>query len=320
MQKASIVCTLLLLTIATQGQIKPPLAIEEFKEGLNPLEEIRLFDLKEIQKRRIDTVYIIYHPASWAEYHQTNPCSCSYNDTLTRYVFDTEGRITEYTYFQQLGDYSTTIHYDTLGNRTALTQYRRYGSRAGSNTLNFDSKSDTSEFKQAFNRKKIGGDSIITIISFLKFTHGLDTATVETKRYNAKGKLVETESSVNKRNARELDDDTRSSTYHFKYNYDDSGRLIYYRDYFSHEYEKISYPYYGMLTEIYDASSNRLKYRNTKMIKEVESVISVTFDRKQVTLTPLERGSRLYKLRTILEQGDFPLLYYHEIVYKVRKA
>lgn len=320
MQKASALLYLLLICLFTHAQIKPPLAIADLKEGLNPVEEIRLFDLQEIKERKIDTVYVIYHPASWAENHPTaNPCTCSYNDTLSRYVFDNEGRITGHTYFQQRGDYSTTYHYDSLGYTFAMTNYRRIGAQAGSRTIMFDRKTDSLDFRQIFIRSKSRRDSVITAITFHKFSHGQDTATILTTRYNDKGRLIEVKSSVNKKNAREFDDDNGSSTYHFKYDYDDSGRLIYYRDYSRSEYQKISYPFYGRLTESFDVSTNQLKERTVKLVKEEDGVITVTFNTKQITLTPLQKGSKLFKLRTILEPGEFPLLFYHEIVYKVRQ-
>jgi YD repeat-containing protein len=319
MRRTFILICLVLIARLVQGQVKPPLAAQEFDEGLNPVEEIRLFDLKEIKSRNIDTVYIIHHPASWAEYHPTfNPCTCSYNDTLSRYVFDTEGRIIESTSFRQLGHYSTTFHYDSLGNRTAITNYKRFGANAGYTTRKFDTKPDTSTFKQVFDRKKVGADSLIITITYLKFKHGLDTAIIEVNRYNSKDKLVEVQSSVNKRNAREFDDDTGSSTYHYQYDYDDKERLIYYRNYNSQEYKKIYYPFYGKLTEVYDASSNQLIDRQVKLIKQEKGIITITFDRKQITITPLENGSKLFKLITVVEPSEFPILFYHEIVYKTR--
>ena len=150
----------------------------------------------------------------------------------------------------------------------------------------------------------------------MKFTHGLDTATIETRRYNSKRQLVEVKSSVNARNAREFDDDTDASTYHFRYDYDHKGRLIYYRDLESNVYKKISYPFYGKLTEIYNVHTDKLKERELKMINEEDGVITVTFGRKQIILTPLEKGSKLFRLRTIVEPGDIPLMMYHEINYK----
>jgi hypothetical protein len=319
MQQKLFIFILTLLTTLAKGQVKPPLAIEEYDEGLNLFEEIRLFELREIKERSIDTVLIIYHPASWAEYESAiNPCTCPYNDTLSRYVFDTAGRISEYTYFQQMGDYSTTFHFDTLGNTTARTSYRRFGAKTGYSTLKYDNTPDTLTYKQHIKSKMIGTDSLVTIINFQKFSHGLDTATIEIKRYNQHGKLIEIQSSVNKKNELEFDDDTNSSTYHFKYGYDEEGRLIYYQDFSRREYKNISYPFYGKLTEIFDAASGQLKDRYVKTINEIKGVMNISYGWKQITLTRLEKGSKLFKLMTVVEQSEFPLLYYHEIVYKIR--
>jgi len=316
MSKAIIFLTLTFVVGLLKAQVRPPLAIEEYKRGLNPVDEIPLFDLTEIKKRKIDTAYIIYHPASWAEYEKTiNPCTCPYNDTLSLYRFDSEGRIIQYTYFQQLGDYSTTFHYDSLGNIISRDMFRRAGAKKGTSTIPYNN-SDTINFRSVVIRKKEGRDSIITQIVFLKFTHGLDTATTETKRYNSRGQLVEVKSSVNRKNAREFGDDTGESTYHFKYDYDEKRRLIYYQDFESKEYEKISYPFYGKLTEIFKVGTNQLKERQIKMINDREGIITITFDNKQIVLTPLEKGSKLFKLRAIMSSGEFPLMEYHEIVYK----
>ncbi len=316
MNKVIILLALTLVAGILKAQVKPPLAIEEYKRGLNPIDEIPLFDLTEIKNRKIDTAYIIYHPASWAEYEKTiNPCTCPYNDTLSLYRFDSGGRIIQYTYFQQLGDYSTTFHYDSLGNIIARDMFSRIGAKKGTTTIPY-SNSDTTNFKSVIKRSKEGNDSLITEIVFLKFINDLDTATIETKRYNSRGQLVEVQSTVNKRNARELDDDTGESTYHFMYGYDDKGRLIYHRDLESNEYKKISYPFYGKLTEIFKASTDQLKERQIKVMNEQNGVVTVTFDNKQIVLTPLEKGSKLFKLRTIINPGEFPLMEYHEIVYK----
>lgn len=227
--------TILVLFTFSSGysQVKAPVAFKEYEEGINPIDEIRLFDLAEIKARKIDTAYIIYHPASWAEYHPTgNPCTCPYNDTLALYRFDSEGRIIQTTHFIHPKRFSTAVDYDTLGRRKDI-----------------DYSSDTAKYKTIITRRKIGTDSIVTDIFFLKFKNGMDTATVVTKRYNSTGTLIEIHSEVNKRNAREFNDDTGSDSYHFKYEYDDRKRLIYYQDFESGEYRKISYPFYGKLTE-----------------------------------------------------------------------
>ena len=55
------------------------------------------------------------------------------------------------------------------------------------------------------------------------------------------------------------------------------------------------------------------------MINNDNGVITITFDNGQTTtLTPLEKGSKLFKLRTNISCAGyaFPLIEYHEIVYK----
>lgn len=316
MNKIVLLLILTLLAGPSKAQVKPPFAIEEYQQNPNIYDDIRLFDLAEIKKRKIETVYIIYHPASWAEYHPTlNPCTCPYGDTLFFYRFDSEGRIIQYTYFQQLGDYSTTFHYDTLGSITARDMFRKIGAKKGTTTIPYTG-SDSSTYKSVTINHKDGNDSLITEIVFLKFNHGLDTAKIITERYNLRGQLIEIQSTVNKRNAREYDDDTGESTYHYKYDYDDKGRLAYYRDVESNSYKKISYPFFGKLTEIYNASTDQLENREIKMVSEQGGIITVTTDRAQIILTPLEKGSKLYKLRTVVTPGEFPLMEYQEIIYK----
>ena len=104
MKKVVIFLVLTSVSALLKAQVKPPLAVEEYLRGLSPVDEIPLFDLTEIKRRKIDTAYIIYHPASWAEYDSSyNPCTCPYSDTLELYVFDYEGRIIQSTSFQQPG-------------------------------------------------------------------------------------------------------------------------------------------------------------------------------------------------------------------------
>lgn len=316
MSKRIFFLLLVLTTFDVQGQVKPPLAINDFREGLNPLDEIRLFDLNEIRSRKIDTVYIIYHPASWIEDDlKGKPCNCSYNDTIASYVFDKKGRIIEKSSINNVLGYASTAHYDTNGNRKAWTDHKRVDGIWKSSTRILNILDDSFSFKQIFIRGKDGKDSLITTITFLKFKNGLDTATIKIERYNERNILIETQQSINKKNEREYDDDTGSETFHYKYDYDEIGRLIYYRDFETREYEKISYPFYGKLTEIYNSLNDNLIERKVKLIKKDKEILTITLDGKQITLTPLEKGSKSYKLVTIVEANTFPYLYYHEIVY-----
>jgi hypothetical protein len=301
------------LSVSCAGQGGGFLAYEDNMASLNPFDRLPLFDSAEIKKRKIDSVYIIYHPASWIEYHETlNPCTCPYNDTISLYRFDIEGRIIQYTKFDQLGDFATTFLFDSNGNRVSRSLYRRRENRTTTHYFNKDS----ADSKSIVIRNKTAKDIVETEITLTKFTHGFDTSLIEKRRYNSKGKLIEIKRDFNKRNAQELGLHTGEMAYHFKYN--DKGRLIYFRDFNSSVYKKISYPFYGKLTEVYNSSTNQLQEQEIKLINEQNDVTIITSDNKQIILTPLEKGSKLFKLRTIVTPGEFPLMEYHEIQYKKR--
>jgi len=81
----------------------------------------------------------------------------------------------------------------------------------------------------------------------------------------------------------------------------------------------ITCPFYGKLTETYNVRTNELISTEVKLINNDNGVITITFDNGQTTtLTPLEKGSKLFKIRTIITRAGyaFPLIEYHEIVYK----
>ena len=193
------------------------------------------------------------------------------------------------------------MHFDSLGRHTRI------------NPPPFD----TSEFKLVYIREKLDNDSLITAISFWKFSHGLDTAVIKTKRFDLKGRMIEEKSRISKRNAREIDDDVNAYSYHYKYNYDDQNRLVYYHKFgIVEEYHIITYTFYGKLTEVYNGNTNKLKERRMKWIKEEDGVMTITFDRKQITLVPIEKGSKLIKIIGIAQSADNAYLNFHEVSYK----
>ena len=112
-------------SISVKGftQPLPPKAIDEYKLGLRPFDNLLLFNLQEIQLKKIDSVYIIYHPSSWASLDTiANTCTCNYNDTLFLYTFYKSGKIKSRTDFKNLNTYSETYNYDTLGMLTSITK------------------------------------------------------------------------------------------------------------------------------------------------------------------------------------------------------
>src|SRR6476469_2880445 len=117
-----------LLATVSRAQVKPPLAVEDLKEGLNPVDEIRFFDLEEIKMRKIDTAYIIYHPASWGD---TCDCINQLNDTISINILDKEGRIIQKTIFRPPRPSHPIFIYDSLSTTTETTMFKRSGTNAG---------------------------------------------------------------------------------------------------------------------------------------------------------------------------------------------
>ena len=70
------------------------------------------------------------------------------------------------------------------------------------------------------------------------------------------------------------------------------------------------------MTESYEVATNTLKNKKSTMINNNKGTITITWEGNQIVLTALEENSKLFKLRTIITGGDFPILSYHEIVYK----
>lgn len=234
------------------------------------------------------------------------------------YAFDKEGRIIEQKKFYRIPLSWESFHFDSLGIRTKLTRYKGYGSNQGISTYHFDTRADSSLAKENSITKIMGADSVVTTISFLKFKHGFDTAIVSAETYDKQRRLIRKQSAVNKRNEREVDDDTGSSTFDYYFGYDDNGRLNYFREAGSFGYATITYPGTGRIIEWFSEATHKLKERITRTCIEKKGVIIINENGKQVMLTLLDKGSKLYKLKTVLEISEVPHVYYHEIVYKYR--
>jgi hypothetical protein len=282
----------------------------DFRSGLNPSDEIPLFNKEEIKKRGFTTAYIVYHPASWFE---DQPCS--YNDTLAAYRFDNKGRIAEVTQFKTLGMFGTTFCYDTMGNWTKRISIRKYeNNRVRRDTSLFDSKPNPNS-KYLTIRQKTAGDSLITGIYFEKFETDFDTALVFIKRYDPKHRLIEEKDYATKKYTKMLGCSS-DDFHHFKYQYDEKERLIYYRDMLSSTYSKISYPSYGKLTEIFHGKTQKLITTEPKFIAEDKGLFTISTKTRQITLVPLEKKSKLYKLKSIASSGEIPYMEYYEITYQ----
>jgi hypothetical protein len=284
----------------------------DFPAGFNPVDEIQLFDRQEIKKRGFTTAYIVYHPPAWK-------MECSYDDTLSIFRFDREGRIAEETQLKTLGMFGTTWIYDTLGNWTKRVSIRKYeDGRTKKDTSSMNIRPDSNS-RYSIIRQKFGTDSLITSVFFEEFDTVLDTAMVFISRYDSKHRIIEYRDYETKKYTDALGCAT-DSHHHLKYSWDEKNRLIYYDNMLGSTYKRISYPPYGKLTETYDRKTGKQVDLEPKFVSNSDGVITISTSSSQITLVPLERKSKLYKVKAVASAvasiDNIPEIEYYEIIYK----
>lgn len=283
-------------------------AYNDFMYGTQP---IPLFDNSEIKARKITAAYMVRHPMTWKseDWSKPNPlqneCPCSYNDTFAIYKFDDQGSLREFTFIYAKSQ-KVTQKYDSSGNREGVNW-----------TL------DTAQFQQIITSSKIGQDSLVNTIVFMKFSKGLDTAYISKERYDNRGYLIEVQSISNKKNNHEFFDNHNGDyDYHYFQDFDNQGRLIYFSYDKQKEYKKISYPTFGKLLETYDVTKNVVTSTQATIIQKVgvsEPALAITSGYDATVLTYLEKDSKLFKLRTKITFSEFPNIEYEEILYSYIK-
>ena len=136
-------------------------------------------------------------------------------------------------------------------------------------------------------------------------------------RYDSKHRIIERTFYATDKFIEAIDCAT-DSHHHEKYQWDEKDRLIYYSN--GASYKKISYTSYGKFTEVYDRETGKLVALEPRFVSESNGVITISTNSSQITLMPLERGSKLYKLKTVAPvaaSADYiPMMEYYEIVYK----
>lgn len=285
----------------------------DFPQGFNPVDEIPLFNKQEIKKKGFKTAYVVYHPPAWTG--DPNENACSYNDTLTIFRFDEEGRIVEETQLKTLGMFGETRCYDSSGKWIKRISMRRYDDNRVRRDTFLMNRGLVPDEKNVIIRSKSGNDSIITTLLFEKYDTGFDTSFVQVQRYDSKRRLLEHKDYETKKFIKEFGCST-DSYHHEKYAWDNENRLVYYRNMLSSDFQKISYPPYGKLSETYDNKTGKLLNVEPKLISDDHGIITIQTSSGQTTMVPCEKNSKLYKLKAVTSSGEFPITEYFEITYK----
>jgi hypothetical protein len=156
--------------------------------------------------------------------------------------------------------------------------------------------------------------SIITEFVFESFSDGMDTAFVNTRKYNIKGLLIEERSNPTRKYVKAALC-PQGNSYHYQYNYDDSSRPIFYRDFHTAEYKKIFYTFFGSITETYDVKTNTLISKEVTLIQNEPDFISETNIKESITITRHAKNSKLFHRFSITNLGEPSYTLFYEITY-----
>lgn len=306
---------LLLLANKVYAQSEPKTEKRHYGYGYNTIYDTELFDTAEIRKRQFKTAYLIYHPCNWATGKST------LNDTLLIYHFDTSGFVRENSYIDTTGD-RTTWFLDNRGSVTRSFRISKLGDTLQGDKIKINTD-NTVKFRESYSRIKEGFDSIYTTLILEQEGSSFDTLYFIKTIKDENGKVKEYLSVTSQRSARR--NHILFPTVHYKYEYDDEGRLIAKKDLVFSKTYKTSYfdetnsrtyrPTQGEIYETWNVSNNRMLNAEIKFMDE-DGVITSTTKQKHVIISPLEKGSKLVKLLTVIVTEELPVMEYYEVTYK----
>lgn len=256
---------------------------QHFNSEISSIRSLELFDSIEIKARGIQKAYLFRCSGERDENGEF-----SSRDTLDIFLFDSTGK---------------------ANCRIAYPWPQRYISikRTICNT-----EEQEGVFSKLFLSQN-NQDSVITEFVFENFSDGIDTAFVNTRKYNTKGLLIEETSTPTRKYIKALM--CQGDRHHYQYNYDDSSRLIFYRDFHTTEYKTISYTFFGSITETYDAKTNKIIEKEVKLIQTEPDFISETTTKESITITRDAKNSKLFHRFSITNLGEPSYTLFYEITY-----
>ncbi len=285
--------------------------------GYNTIYEAKLFDTAEIRIRHFKSAYLIYHPCNWSTGNNVTA------DTFLIYHFDSSGLVQKKCYRDNTGEL-TTCFMDKRRNVTRSFRVSKLGDTLQDDTYN--GSVDTLKPIESYSRIKDGLDSIFTTLRLEQVGINFDTLFYFKTVVGENGKVKESLTLISKTIARI--NHMMSTKTHYKYVYDDKGRLVTEKNLVSSKTNQTSYfdetinacgrpyrPAQGEVYETIDDTNNRLLNAEIKF-KDEDGVITLTTKQKHVIITPLEKGSQLVKLLTVIVTDGFPTMEYYEVIYK----
>jgi hypothetical protein len=161
------------------------------------------------------------------------------------------------------------------------------------------------------------GDSTIIEYHFKNFKNRFDTTFIFKKVYNKKGKLIEDQKTVSNLYLKALGCN-KGDFHHYKYNYDEAQRLVYYYDSKYWYYRKVVYTDYGKKVETYDFKTNKLLDTENILISKVYDQLNDSWsitETNRTTQVTKSYSDTLLKVVTIVNIDYFPTIKYIEYEY-----
>jgi hypothetical protein len=318
MFKSTQLLLLVLAYNALSAQSRFPLALTPHPGNIDPSDYIELFDKKEIQSRKIDTAYVIYHSQSWpdASFQLAPKPDCFFSDTLERYVFDKNGWIKERSNFPRLSESEERQIYDSTGKIIFLIRVRKDKSGSMREFVHDLRTQDTSFVKvhsySTIERK----DSLSFSVVLYRLKKGMDTVAIYEVRYDEKRRKTEERRALNKRNQAEYADCVEGENFHYKYGYNEFGKLCLYDDLTSAYYDTLIYAGDMRIIRTIKKEDNSIYSEALTRISRHARQVVVANDLSQIVFTFLNERSKLVGLRSEITLSDVPSVQYYEVIYR----
>lgn len=250
-----------------------------------------LFDSTEIKNRRIKSAALLqtYEGITAA-------------DTVYIYYFDTTGKVVAQVYF-------TPPSGDADGDSYVRDKV------CDINSFNKIRSAQDSAAKIVF--VKSTDDSTVNAYYIYMYPDGVDTSIRVTIKYNGLGQIIERKKEISDRYKQQAPGNANMAM-HYKFRYDDSGRIVYRESVDRNRYTLINYTQYGVERKSYNSDNNEMLDSELIISLNCGDVYIQTNDRSELIAYKLEEGSALISRLVSIQIDESYYATHYAIKYSMR--
>lgn len=177
---------------------------------------------------------------------------------------------------------------------------------------------NTDKDSSIFNTIVSNEDSTIIEYKFYKYGKSFDSTFIIKKVFSKNGKLIEYQSIPSNAYSKSVDC-SNGLFYHFKFNYNDAGKLALYKNLMNLEYRKIYYTDYGKKVGIYRARPRVHQDTEFILVSTVEDKLNniITINETSRTLqVSRDYQNQLLQRETTIILDTYPIIKYIEYHYE----